>query len=326
MTNKHRSVSRGGVLTVGLATLLTWATASTAEAAYYKVFTSTIAADLIKASDNYCSLAEAVKSINDGSAVANCTDLDSTNPGMITLIEAPGKSYASTHYVMTNMSGPILFKRSVRIQPSEEGFVAFIDSSGALAFRVNPNVDVTFYGLDVKHTGTGSGRLIWNEGTLALASTFVRNGNVTTEAQGLGGGIYNAKTGTLSLYSAQILNNKAKRGGGIYNADGNIPFLDGIISGNSATMAGGGLYNKYTGANPGATVNLSATIRSNSAKAGGGIVNVGGEMWVVGPTSITSNFTVSGTGSGETCHLGTCTRAPPRTATRDLATGMAAEF
>lgn len=310
MANKHRSVSSRRVLT-GFATLLVATTASTAQAAYYQVFTSTIPADVISSSDNYCSLAEAVRSINNGASVANCTDIDSTSSGMITLIEAPGKPYATHHYNIRNAT--LTLSRSVRIQPSSEGFRAFVDSSGALAFRVSQGVDVTISGVDINHTGSGSGRLISNAGRLALAETIVRNGKVSALTPGIGGGIYNERTGSLSLYGAQVLNNSAKKGGGIYNEDGNIPFLDAIISGNSATMAGGGLYNKFTGANPNAVVSLLATISSNSAKAGGGIANVGGEIHVFGATSITSNFTVSGTGSGEICHSGPCNPSNPTT-------------
>jgi len=279
--------------------LLMAATASTAQAAHYQVFTSTIPADRIS-NDGYCSLAEAVQSINNGSAVTNCKDIDSSNPGQITLIEAAGKSYANNHYVIGNTT--LTLNRSVRIQPSEEGFVAYIDSSGALAFKVNSGKSVSFYGLNIRHTGTGSGRVIWNAGTLDMASTIIRNGNVTTEPLGKGGGIYNETTGVLSLYSSQVLSNSAKRGGGIYNDDGNIPFLDATISGNVATMAGGGIYNMSTvdvNGHPKANITGSAvSITNNSAKAGGGVFNRG-EMHF-DATSIGNN-SVAGSGSNETC-------------------------
>jgi len=295
-----------------VATLLTAAialTAPTAHAAQYAVFTSSISASSINAADNYCSLAEAVKSINQGSPVANCIDEDTTNPGRIDLTQTAAKPYASFHYVLGGTT--LTLSRSILITTAEEGDTAYIDASGLLAIMVNSGVTANFYGLDIRHTGTANGRLVWNAGTLDMSSTTIRNGNVTGQPLGKGGGIYNQ--GLLSLYSCQLLNNSAKRGGGIYNDDGHVPYLDATISGNSATMAGGGIYNMSTGndqnMNAKAFMGLSGTITGNSAKAGGGVFNTG-EMEVMGATSITSNV-ASGTGSGETCQPGPC--APGQT-------------
>lgn len=307
MANTHGPRSRGVVLKAGVAALLTWATASAAQAAHYNVLTNAnIAADVVSPNDGYCSLAEAVQSINNNQAATGCTDTDSSNPGQITLVQAPGQTYAGTHYNIRNAT--ITFTRSIRIQPTEEGFRAYVDSAGALAFKVNRGVDVIIYGVHVNHTGTGTGRLFWNAGTLSLGSSSVKNGNVTAAAAGIGGGIYNESTGTLSLYDTQVSNNKAKKGGGIYNDGGNIPYLGGTISSNSATIAGGGLYNKYISSTAPGVVNLLATISSNSANSGGGIANVGGWIVMVGSTTITKNTTVAGsTSPDEVCHAGACT-------------------
>jgi len=75
---------------------------SAARAAHYQVKTSTIAADLVNSADGYCSLAEAVKSINGGAAVTNCKDIDASDPGRIDLVEATNKPFATTHYVLNN--------------------------------------------------------------------------------------------------------------------------------------------------------------------------------------------------------------------------------
>lgn len=292
----------GKVVGRSTAALVTLLMASTARAGSYDVFTSSVAAGSINASDGYCSLAEAVKSINDGAPVASCVDKD-PSISLVTLIEAPGKSYANFHYVLGGTT--LTFNRATRVQVSEEGFTAFIDSSGSLAFKVSIGADVTFYGLDIKHTGTGKGRLIWNAGSLYVSNTTVRNGNMTTDSAGKGGGIYNQ--GYLNVYASQILNNSAKRGGGLYNEDGTIPGLNAVITGNKATMAGGGIYNMATGNLNGrakAFIGLSGTVGSNTAKAGGGIFNRG-EVEVVSPTFITSNV-ASGTGSGETCNSVSC--------------------
>jgi hypothetical protein len=86
--------------------------------------------------------------------------------------------------------------------------------------------------------------------------------------------------------------------------------MDATISGNTATMAGGGIYNMAITPEGNGSVRgkwvmgISGTITGNSAKAGGGVVNRG-ELWVMSTASITSNV-ASGTGSGETCHSGSC--------------------
>lgn len=295
------------LLSMGVGAVLSITGASTAHAAYYEVFTSNIAADLINANDNYCSLAEAIKSVNDNKAVTNCKDLDLSEPGRISLVETPNKPFSTTHYVLNATLNPT---RSVLITTSEEGQVAFIDSPGALALKVKNGISVSLYGLNFNHTGTGSGRLIWNAGNLSMASSTVRNGNVTTEPTGRGGGIYNEVTGNLSVYTSQVLKNSAKRGGGIYNDNGIIAYLDATISENSATIAGGGLYNYRSGTNANAAANLSATFTKNSAKFGGGVANVGGQLNVIGPTTIMSNSTVTGSVANNTteiCHQATCT-------------------
>jgi hypothetical protein len=282
----------------GLIALLTVAVPSPAQAAYYEVFTSSLStAGTINAGDGYCSLTEAIESINGGATLTNCTDLSPGSSGHIQLIEAPGKPYASFHYSVN----AVTIRRSMRIQPSEEGFTAYIDGTGTQAFRINSGIEVNFYGLDLKHVGTGSGRLIYNSGTLNLANVFVRNGNVTTEPNGFGGGIYNEKT--LWLSSSQVLNNSAKRGGGIYNkgGTGTITIVGGVISQNSATMAGGGIYNinSVGGASPPTDITaFSTTISNNTAKAGGGVFNKG--IIELRDSSLTFN-TASGTGSNETC-------------------------
>ena len=85
-------------------------------AAHYKVLTSSIAASSTNANDGYCSLAEAVESVNTNTQYHECRYVTAGGEDMITLLEAPGKPYASFHYVI----GTLTLKRSVRFQPSEE--------------------------------------------------------------------------------------------------------------------------------------------------------------------------------------------------------------
>jgi predicted outer membrane repeat protein len=297
----YPATARRAVLTTAFTTLLTVAAVSTAQAASYQVLTSTNPQDLLNPNDGYCNIAEAVKSITDNASYPGCTDLDTSNPGSITLTQAANKPYASFPYLLRN--GTIAITKSLRIQPSEEGFTAQIQSTGALAFRVYSPAEVTLYGLNINHTGTGSGRLIWNEGTLNIANTTVQNGNVTTEPAGKGGGIYNK--GNLWMSTCQITTNHAKRGGGIYNEGGSITIYDSTISQNEATMAGGGIYNlnATAGGNPPTDITAySTTVTGNKAKAGGGIFTRG--VLDFFDSTLKSNQAVTGGGSGETCGAG----------------------
>jgi len=294
--SKHHSVSQGIAGVAAL--LLTTAMASTAHAAYYYVYTSPNPASPANIGDGYCNLAEAVKSVNEGVSVSDCPDQDPSNPGMITLIEAPGMPYSSYHYVIDSLT----LSQSVRFQPSEEGLTAYIDGTGTQAFKINSGVDVNFYGIDISHVGSGSGRLIYNSGNLYMSNGTISNGNVTTEPNGYGGGIYNE--GWLSLSSYSIVTNSAKRGGGIYNkgGTGSITLYGVTIWGNLATMAGGGIYNVNAlgGSPPPDDISaFSSSISQNSARAGGGIFNKG--QIELHDSSLVGNNTTSSGSSGETC-------------------------
>jgi predicted outer membrane repeat protein len=280
------------------ASLVGWS--ASAEAAAYSVYTNSVAGNgaMIKnANDGYCSLAEAVDSVNAGIPQWNCVDnFPGSSGGLIQIFEGPGRPHATNHFRITSLS----------ITAPEAYIIAgaaYIDSTGTSAFVIQSGAFLEINGLTLTFTGTNGGRLIENYGEFAIGNTTLTKGDVTTHPNGLGGAIYNA--GEISYWASgvKILNNKAKRGGGIYNKDGEITGMQALISGNSATMAGGGIYNMSTGNNGnvpfGYIIATSTTVTGNSAKAGGGIFNRGEmELW---SSSITFN-TASGTGSGETCH------------------------
>jgi predicted outer membrane repeat protein len=273
--------------------------ASSSNASLYYVYTSATSAMSLNANDNYCSLAEAIASVNAGSKKYDCVDQDATSGTQtISLREASGKSFAQYHYVVTSftITGTA---GQVRI----EGSGALIDSTGISGFIIRPSSSLFMQRATLTYTGGASGgRLIENYGTLSLYGITLTKGNVTAHPNGLGGALYNE--GTIpSIGNSLLSGNQAKRGGAIYNKDGRITGLNAIISGNSATMAGGGIYNMATGLNqsgtPKAYIDAGATtITTNSARAGGGVFNRG-EINMESST-ITFN-SVSGTGSNETC-------------------------
>jgi Chlamydia polymorphic membrane protein (Chlamydia_PMP) repeat len=276
------------------------ALASPAQAAEYHVYTSSISAMMVSAADHYCSLAEAVKSVNQGTPQSDCVDQDPTSTTQsIIFREAANKPFAQNHFVVTSPFNLTGTKGQIRIQ----GWgTAMIDSTGVAAFTIQAPVSAFFQRVTLTYTGGASGgRLVANYGTMqAYGVTFV-NGNVTSHPSGVGGAIYNE--GQIPfLDNSSFVGNKAKRGGAVYNKDGNIAELNASFSSNTATMAGGAIYNMSSvnvDGRPKAYIELVAsTITGSSAPAGGAVFNRG-EMYLQG-TAITVNA-ASGTGSSETC-------------------------
>ena len=271
---------------------------SPVHASLYYVYTSTTSAMSLDANDHYCSLAEAIESVNAGIPRYDCLSQDPTVEAQtIEFREGPGMPFSQHHFTVTSFT---INGTSAQIRINGSG--AFIDSTGISAFDVQPGSSMFVQGVTLTYTGGASGgRMIENYGTLSINGASFLNGDVTSQTGGLGGAIYNEGTIT-DLRDSLLQGNNAKFGGAIYNKDGTITNLSAVISGNSATMAGGGIYNMNTVADQygNATASITGratTITGNSAKAGGGIFNRG--VFEMEATSITFN-TANGTGSGET--------------------------
>jgi hypothetical protein len=184
---------------------------------------------------------------------------------------------------------------------------AYIDSTGTSGLVIGSQATVEIGGLNLTHTGTSAGRLIHNQGTLSIYSSYLTNGDVSTlsgssASSGNGGAIYNSGTGVISYMADDVTlsSNKAKLGGAIYNSGGEISDLRAGIYSNIATVAGGGIFNNCTNCNSasllkGRITTNSAEIMANTAISGGGVFNRG--IFYMSGTYITLN-SASGTGSG----------------------------
>ncbi|MFL5306436.1 MAG: hypothetical protein ACJ8F1_14560 [Polyangia bacterium] len=295
---------------IGLALGLALVSMSEARASTYNVDTSSTSAMSLNANDGYCSLAEAVASVNAGHSMYNCPDQDpSSTEHTIWLREAAGKPYASFHYVISALT----ITTSRRVMISGLSGAPFIDSTGMTAatgysaFVIKAGAAAFFQHVNLTNiAGSAGGRLLENRGTLQFYGITISKGDVTgsQHALGIGGALYNGPNASITFAeNSTFSGNKAKRGGAVYNDAGNINELAVTISGNSATMAGGGIFNISTTPAPGPSTNgiISTTgliLTGNSAKAGGGIFNRG--TIDLNYSSITSN-TASGTGSNESC-------------------------
>jgi len=280
--------------------VLGWA--ASAKADVYYVYTSAIGAMTKNANDNYCSLAEAVDSINAGSPQWNCHPLYPGSSPFIELAEASGRPFAQNHFRITSLT----ISKDVTLQAEGDG--ASIDSTGTSGLVIGSTANVELAGLSLTHTGTSAGRLIYNQGTLDILGSSLTNGNVSTlsgtgASSGNGGAIYNTSTGVISYVGNDVTlsNNKAKLGGGIYNGTGEISDLEASIVGNVATFAGGGIYNQCTSCNDAASLKgrinaYGAQIMVNTAISGGGVFNHGN--FYMTDTYVTLN-SASGSGSNE---------------------------
>ena len=287
---------------LAVASILGWS--ASAQAGVYNVYTngqSGNGAMTKNANDGFCSLAEAIDSVNKGSAQYNCVNSFPGSGGIIQFWQGPGRPFAQNHFRITSLT----ITRDVVLV----GSGAYIDSTGLSGLVIDTNASVEVSDLILTYTGTNGGRLIRNQGELAIFDSTLQNGNVSalSGTDGHGGAIYNASTGVISYVGLDVYisNNRAKRGGGIYNSTGLIGDLRAMITGNTATVAGGGIYNQSISSDNGTpngriTAN-GASIMGNTAKAGGGVFNRG--QFYMNSTYVTLN-SVSGTGSGETTPAG----------------------
>ncbi|MBI3448331.1 MAG: putative Ig domain-containing protein [Acidobacteria bacterium] len=139
----------------------------------------------------------------------------------------------------------------------------------------------------------GSGRAggaVHNEAGSTL--TLTQCTMTINQAQGGGGGIFNA--GTLSLNASTLTTNSAvgtSRGGAVLNA-GTMTVTNCTLSGNSSTEGGGGIYNA-----PGATLilnNVTLIGNSSTGGVGGGGINADPNSAVILSNTIMAGNTASG--------------------------------
>jgi hypothetical protein len=123
-------------------------------------------------------------------------------------------------------------------------------------------------------------------------STVSGNAIVGAESSGNGCGIYNSKTGSLTVMNSTLSDNHAKVfGGGIINDGGNAVLVNCTVANNTAAV-GGGL------ATGGSMTLINTTVSGNSTRSGnpgGGIFSGVGTL-TLSNCIVAGNFTQSATG------------------------------
>src|SRR6185503_9119770 len=118
---------------------------------------------------------------------------------------------------------------------------------------------------------TDQGAGIFNTGTLTISDSIIRD-NITSPdyPYGVGGGIFNASGGILTLNNSIIRGNTASQGAGIVNAcdGGDVTLNSSTIRDNKASGGGGGIVGIC---DSGMIILNDSAILNNTAQAGGGI-------------------------------------------------------
>jgi predicted outer membrane repeat protein len=209
-----------------------------------------------------------------------------------------------------------------------------IDQGGAIYCFVGTGGAFTITNSLIDGNTSTRGGAIYNDGcAFNIAGSAINSNSVPTTSLGLGGGVFNATNGVLTVTQSSLSNNKALDGGGLYVAgnasaniagstfsgnaggygggienDGALTMTASTIAGNNVTGSGGGIWNLS------GTISMTrSTVRDNSAFEGGGInsygqsvdlrdVNIlnntatgnGGGIWHSGTTFFARNITISG--------------------------------
>ena len=213
---------------------------------------------LYPAGSGVVSLRNAI-AIADGSATPTTITFDPTVFATAQLIVLNG-----TQLELSNTSEPTTI-----IGPAAG--VTISGNNATRVLQVDGNVTAAISGVAIANGNSGFwGGGILNSGFLTLTNDTISN----NYASYVGGGIYNAETGSanLTLTDVSIVNNtSASEGGGLFN-DQHAVLTNVTVSGNSAPR-GGGIKGNFHGEIT--TVLTNVTVSGNIASQGGGILNDG---------------------------------------------------
>jgi len=203
------------------------------------------------------------------------SDLNCTAEGVCTITLTSGELFvqsASTAgtLTITNSTGA----SNLRISGNNTSRVFYVNTG-------NPGGNLTINGVTITNGTAGLGGGIFNIGTITLTNSTV-SGNT---ANNNGGGIFNNFGGTVTLTNSTVSGNTANYGGGIIN-DGTMTLTNSTVSGNTATFDGGGILNART------MTLTNSTVSGNTANfRGGGIIN--GSILNLTSVTVTNNRSIN---------------------------------
>lgn len=152
------------------------------------------------------------------------------------------------------------------------------DTGGGTIYN-NGTITATNIQINSSAASNGNGGAILNNGDLSIYQSLVVYNSaiecscIHAGTQGVGGGIDNLGSGTLTIWDSSISTNTAAEGGGIANA-GTMTIYRSLVYNNSAGDLGGGISNSTSGN----LTLINTTLSTNSASFdGGGIYIAGGD-------------------------------------------------
>lgn len=202
-----------------------------------------------------CSLREALEIVNEGEGVAGDVTIDFETTGTIelgVLGELELAPQAGVDSVSIVGPGPALLK---------------IDAQEASRVLTVTEGDVALSGLTLERGAAGDGAGIHvGDGALSLTETKIAH----NDASGLGGGIYEAGSGTsVEILRSELDFNQADSGGAIYQDEGDLSISEGsLVAFNNSAKRGGGIDTDASGSHT--TTIEDAEIRENKAELRGG--------------------------------------------------------
>jgi serine/threonine protein kinase/type II secretory pathway predicted ATPase ExeA len=190
-------------------------------------------------------------------------------------------------------SKDLVFSQSLTIQGPGASALTISSGNSGYVIQVLDGNSVTLSDLSFKNSNTGKTKygFLYNQGTLQLRNTTI-SGNTSSDL-GLGGGIYNDKSSTLTLINSTVSNNSAQYGGGIYNYQGTLTVTNSTISGNKAVgknNTGGGILDT------GQLYLANSTISGNMTDNNGGGITFFGDQATVTFCTIYDNTAQNGGG------------------------------
>jgi hypothetical protein len=189
----------------------------------------------------------------------------------VTAVDGDTIKFDPSLSTITLTSGQITLDKNLSIEGPGANLLTVRRNSSASPFRifeVSSGKTVSLSGLTIAGGSSGGGGGILNSGVLTISSSAV-SGNSANLSAGVGGGIYNAASATLTISDGAVSGNfSTGHGGGIEN-NGTLTISNSTVSGNSATSHSGGILNLGT-----LTIS-SSTLSGNSAVNGGGMTQAG---------------------------------------------------
>jgi len=235
-----------------------------AQAATVTVNTATDSASLANAGDGQCSLREAIRVINEGSASSDCPATGFGNDDTIVFDLAGENSITLEDAV----DADIEIEKALTLRgPSPDGVTirrGFVTSHDFRLLEVTEDAPLVLENITLTGGETKTeGGALWSWGDVTLISSTLSNNTVSgTDGFG-GGGLFAA--GSITLNNSTVSGNASGDDVGGLCAEGNLVLNNSTVSGNSADDDVGGIYGG------GSVTLLSSTISGNAAAD-----NVGG--------------------------------------------------